>query len=116
MYVMDTLSKSLNDNGIERKYEYRVVKSSFKSNAFENQELQAYGIEVERTDIIEGRISNVEREIIKNISPHRYKVQALAKMLQENIVSPINLVEILGEYVDDYVRDFDTVIKNVSIV
>jgi hypothetical protein len=113
---MDTLSKSLNDGGVERKYEYRIIKSSFIRNECIVEEIQSYGIEIERNDIQDGKIFNIERNIIKNISPNRHKVQALTKLLYDNMVSPINFVEVLGDYVDEYIRDFDSASKNISIV
>jgi hypothetical protein len=116
MYVMDTLIKSINDNGIERKYEYKILRSSFIRNECSGEEIQSYGIEVERKDIQSGKVFNFERNIIKNISPHRYKVQALAKLLCDNAVSPINFVEVLGDYVDEYIGDFDSINKNISII
>jgi hypothetical protein len=116
MYIMDTLSKSLNDSGVERKYEYRIIRSSFIRNECMVEEIQSYGIEVERNDIQDGKIFNIERDIIKNISPHRHKVQALTKLLYDNMVSPINFVEVLGDYVDEYISDFDSASKNISIV
>ena len=114
MYIMNTLSKSLNDNGTERRYEYRVIRSSFLVRDFCNDEIEAYGIEVERKDLQLGKVFNLERDIITKVSPQINKVQALAELLCENSVSPDNFVEILGEYVDEYTNDFDDAIKNIS--
>lgn len=102
MYIMDTLCKSLNDNGIERRYEYRVIKSNFKGNEYDEEEIQTYGIEVERKDLQGGKVFNLERDIVKNVSPHRNNVQALVALLYENLVSPINFVEILEEHNSDF--------------
>lgn len=116
MYIVDTLSKSLNDNGTERRYEYRVIKSNFLVRDFDEGEIEAYGIEVERKDLQSGKVFNLERDIITNVSPQINKVQALAEFLCKNSVSPINFVEILGEYVDEYVSDFDDAIQNKLLV
>ncbi|WP_026883730.1 DUF6514 family protein [Clostridium akagii] len=108
MYIMDTLSKSLKDDDVERRYEYRVIRSSFKSNNYGEEGIQSYGIEVERKDLQGGKVFNLERDIIKNVSPQIHKVQSLAKLLYDNVVSPINCVEVLGEYVDQYISDFSS--------
>ncbi|WP_407644975.1 DUF6514 family protein [Clostridium polyendosporum] len=42
-----------------------------------------------------------------SISPQRHKVHNLLKMIYDNGVSPRHLIDILGEYVDTYVIDFD---------
>ncbi|MDF2675395.1 MAG: Uncharacterized protein K0R09_3667, partial [Clostridiales bacterium] len=38
----------------------------------------------------------------------------LLKMLYENIVSPLHLLDILGEYVDEYIIDFDSALKDTA--
>jgi hypothetical protein len=35
-------------------------------------------------------------------------------MVHENTVSPIHMIEILGEYIDEYISDFDEMLKNIG--
>ncbi|EKX80021.1 hypothetical protein JQ032_14220 [Clostridium botulinum] len=35
-------------------------------------------------------------------------------MLYEQTVSPIHLIDIIGEYTDEYVVDYENVLKNAS--
>lgn len=116
MYIVDTLSNSTDDNGVERRYEYRVTKSSFIPDDLKIGEVQCYGMEIERKDLVSGKVVNIEREFVKNISTYRHKVQALSKLMCDNLVSPINFIEIAGNYIDDCINDFDNVNHNISII
>ena len=94
MKIIESLISSISREGTEMKYMYRLIKSNYKGG-------QAYGIEVERQDLKDGQAINIERDNIKLISNNKYKVNELLKLLYKNQVSPIHLVEILGEYVDE---------------
>jgi len=67
----------------------------------------AFGIEIERQDLIEGEVVRIERDSINKISNKEEKVKELLDLVYRNKVSPIHLVDILGEYVDRYVSDFN---------
>ncbi|OFI07513.1 hypothetical protein CLOACE_03420 [Clostridium acetireducens DSM 10703] len=115
MVIVENLVKSEELENIKYFYFYRIIKS--KVSLFlkdEEIKVQSYGIEVERQDIINGDIVRIERNYIKNISPERYKVHKLLKLLRDNSVSPIHLVDVLGEYIDEYIIDFDNVLKNIA--
>lgn len=80
-------------------YNYRLTKENYLSG-------QAYGIEVERQDFVEGVLIKIERDEIRKISSIKEKVEDLLELIHRNKVSPIHIVDILGEYVDNYVIDF----------
>ncbi|WP_300382217.1 DUF6514 family protein [Clostridium sp.] len=81
-------------------YNYRLIKEEYLTG-------QAYGIEVERQDFMEDILVKIERAEIRRISNIKEKVQDLLEIIHKNKVSPIHLVDILGEYVDNYVADFN---------
>ena len=81
-------------------YNYRLTKENYLSG-------QAYGIEVERQDFVEGVLIKIERDEIRKISSVKEKVEDLLELIHRNKVSPIHIVDILGEYVDNYVIDFN---------
>ena len=68
---------------------------------------QAYGIEVERQDVIDGDLVNIERDSVNNISTNKEKVKKLFDLVSKNNVSPIHLIDVIGEYVDEYITDFN---------
>lgn len=100
MYIVESLHSDMKIDDKESKYFFRM----FKENFFEGQ---AFGIEVERQDFIEGNVVKIERDFISKISNNEEKVKGLLKLLYNYQVSPIHLVDILGEYVDNYVSDFN---------
>lgn len=108
MKIVDSLNTTINVDGSDIKYIYRLTKSDYKGS-------QAYGIEVERQDCKNGQTVNIERDNIKLISNNRYKVNELLRLLYKNQVSPIHLTEILGEYVDRYIYDFNE-IENAKVI
>ena len=87
------------NNGIERKYYYKLIKS-IRWNE------DVFGIEVERVDIKGDIIIDSFKDSIELISPVEEKVKKLLKMLYDNQVSPIHLIDIIGPFADEYVNDF----------
>ena len=115
MIVLENLTKKVTEGDAKHNYFYRLVKSQI-SVSMDNipTQVQAYGIEIERQDIINDTVVFIERDCIQNISPQRHKVKNLLKLLYENTVSPIHMIEILGDYVDEYISDFDEMLKNIG--
>ncbi|MCR6513918.1 MAG: DUF6514 family protein [Clostridium sp.] len=86
-------------NGIERIYNYKLIKSVLGID-------EVFGIEIERLDY-KGEIKiNSYSEAVELISPNEEKVKGLLNMLYENGVSPIHLIDIAGEFIDECVNDF----------
>ncbi|MEG1286808.1 MAG: DUF6514 family protein [Clostridium sp.] len=99
MKIIENFITSISNEGTEMKYIYSIIEGNYNGG-------EAYGIEVERQDIKNGQPINVKKDNIKLISNNRDKVYELLKLLYKNQVSPIHLIEILGEYVDEYIYDF----------
>ena len=115
MEIIESLSKTEAIEGMKCKYFYRLIKSSFCTRVrHERMNVDCFGIEVERHDIINNCIAKIERESIEKISPYRYKVHNLLKFINDNTVSPIHLIDVLGEYVDEYTSDFNDSIEKFN--
>lgn len=84
---------------IEFRYSYRLTEKSFNN-------LELYGIEVERKDYIGTKNVNIERERIDIISMEKGKVEKIIDELYNGQVSPIHLIDIAGHYVDECAYDF----------
>ena len=116
MMVVETLSKNDIIDGIRYKYCYRLLKSNLEMNTEEDAiQVSCYGIEVERQDIVNNNVINIERDSIAKISTYRHKVHTLLKLLYDNSVSPIHLIEVAGDYVDEYASDFNESLVNTSM-
>ena len=100
MKVIKSLNTSIKYGSRRSVYYYRVVRGITHG-------VQAYGIEVERVDYEGEDIVSIERDAVETISPHPHKVYELLNLLYSNIVSPIHLIDVIGEYVDEYVSDFN---------
>lgn len=116
MVVVEDLKKVYREGELEHNYFYRMTKGKIDLSEYRDTiELQAYGIEIERQDIVEGHMVNIERDFVKSISCQRYKVHKLLKLLYDNSVSPIHLIDIIGEYIDIYIEDFDNELKEIAM-
>ncbi|MBD7911124.1 MULTISPECIES: DUF6514 family protein [Clostridium] len=77
----------------ERKYIYRITEDLLDG-------IKEYGIEVIREDKSEGIITRCVREEVKHISSKKEWVFQILSILSRNEVSPIHLVDVIGEYMD----------------
>lgn len=100
MNIVDSLYINNNNDSKEVRYSFRMIREKFNAG-------QAFGIEVERQDLIQGSVIKIERDLIRGISNKEEKVKELLNLVHKYQVSPIHLVDILGEYVDNYVSDFN---------
>lgn len=108
MEVIEILNKKVSAQNKIYEYEYRLIKGKISMvYGYQVNVMQSYGIEVERKDIVDNKVVNIERDNIKNISIDKEKVHNLMKILYNNIVSPIHFIEVIGEYVDQFVVDFN---------
>ena len=100
MYIVNSLYSNIKNDNKESQYSYRMIKGEFVF-------VKAFGIEIERQDLIGGEVVRIERDSISNISNREEKVKELLDLVYKYQVSPVHLVDILGEYVDQYVSDFN---------
>lgn len=113
--VVESLVRTQGKEKIKYNYFYRLLKNKISiTYGKDTTEVQSYGIEVERQDLVDDKLVNIERECVKSISTQRYKVHNLLKLLYDNSVSPLHLIDILGESIDEYIVDFDKEIKYIA--
>ena len=98
MRIKKSLSKIVNFDDKESRYIYRIVENSIRNR-------QAFGIEIERQDFEEGEVVNLERDIVDIVASNQRKAEDILMLLFNNLVSPIHLVDIVGEYADLCVND-----------
>lgn len=96
-------------NNVEVKYTYSLTNERYN-------DVQAYGIKVERVDIKNGIVMNKVEDSVKYVSTKCHKVKSLLTLLYKNEVSPIHLIDIIGEYVDEWVSDFDKEERGLNMV
>lgn len=87
-------------DGVEFRYSYKLIKNNYKG-------INGYGIQIERKDYSNLKVIGSEKDSIELISTQRHKVKELLMKLYTNVVSPIHLVDIIGNYVDEHVYEFD---------
>jgi hypothetical protein len=80
-------------DGIERKYTYKITEEFLDG-------VREYGIEAKREDNKGGLVTNNISDEVKYISAKKERVSEILSLLSRNEVSPIHLVNIIGEYID----------------
>ena len=103
------LERILEEGSKKYKYNYILTKNDLSVSVEDGcVEVPAYGIIVEKENYIDGELKGIDKDSIEYISPYRHKVQEMLKLLYENVVSPVHLVDVLGEKVDKCVADFES--------
>lgn len=92
--------------------EEQEIKYIYKLTETERNDEIAYGIVVEKLSIDNNQVIDINRECVELVSPIREKVEKLQKMLYNYEVSPIHLIDVAGEYIDECVLDFDKEYKD----
>ena len=100
MFVKESWDIEVKNEEKQSKYSYRLTECRYKGE-------QAFGIEVEKIDIKNGKIVTIERDSVEVISNIESKVREILEILFKNIVSPIHFIDVAGEYIDDCIKDFD---------
>lgn len=106
--VIETLKCNYNNEGTNLEYTYRLVQRDLHlDNNGGACCIKAYGVEVESK--VKDNEKNVQafKEEIKYITPYKYKGSQFLHMLEKNMVSPIHLIDVTEEIVEEYYRDFD---------
>ena len=67
---------------------------------------QAFGIEIERQDFNDGQVVNLERDYVSLVASEEKRANDILLLLFNNLVSPIHLVDIVGEYSDLCAAEF----------
>jgi Family of unknown function (DUF6514) len=109
MAVVELLIRSEEVDGTKYKYFYRLIKReiAITSEIEGIIPTQSYGIEIERHDMVKDSLVNVERNSVYNVSTSRHKVHNILKYLFENTVSPVHLIDIVGQETDENVIDYN---------
>lgn len=94
------LNLSINLDGIEMKYSYLM-----ESRKYNNETV--YGIVVKKESIKNKVVVSTIEDRVDIISKKKEVVQKLLDLLYRNQVSPIHLIDVIGETVDNCVLEFN---------
>jgi hypothetical protein len=100
--------KTLVENGRGYMYKYYLTESS-KNIIIGDMEISvpSYGLGIIGEQILEGKIVDTYEELFDAVSPKRNKVISLSDFLVDNEVSPLHLIDVIGESVDNWVTDYE---------
>lgn len=89
-------------------FRYYLLEDTKKISVNEsNINVPCYGIEIISEKIVDGRLKDIFSDSLPVVSSIKSKVVNLIEFLKDNEVSPHHLVDIVGEYADEWVEDFN---------
>lgn len=96
------------ENGKEYIYIYYLTESS-KDISIEELEVSvpSYGIGIIREEVYQGKVIDTFEDRFDSVSPVRNKVISLIDFLIDNEVSPLHLIDVIGESVDNWITDYE---------
>lgn len=102
------------DDGSELIYKYYITEDERKVDVEDKSvEVKGYGICAETQKLKDGKMQVTFKDSVECINPYKKKVVAIIGFLARNEVSPIHLVNVIGEKVDDMVCDFDVEARKI---
>lgn len=94
------------EKDIIREIEDKEIRYLYSITEQEYNNMQVYGIRVRRDDFKEGKRVSTDEDRVEIISPKFEKVKKIFNYIYKGEVSPIHLIDIIGEEVDKCVFDF----------
>jgi hypothetical protein len=77
----------------------------------EKMVLPSYGIEIVSEKYKKGKMFDSESEVYENISPCEDKVIDLIRYYADMFLSPVHLLEVVDEHIEEYIEDFDRMLQ-----
>lgn len=106
--IIETLRCNCDCGGDVLEYTYRLIQSDLHlENEGEKYCIKAYGVEVESKRKSNDKIVQDSKEVVKFVTPYKYKGSQFLHMLEKNMVSPLHLVDIAEEVIEEYYKDFN---------
>ncbi|MGL5150180.1 MAG: DUF6514 family protein [Clostridium sp.] len=99
---MDIKKVTITNGNITSVYSYEVTECLYKG-------VKAYGITVSRRDVQDEIVIKEVSDSVHLITPNKEKIMVILEKLYKSVVSPVHLIDIIGEYVDVWVNEFDLI-------
>lgn len=113
--IIETLKSNIvcEENTVE--YTYNLIKSELEINRNgERRVIDVYGVEIESEVKNKDKNVNQYKEHGSCITPDKYKGSKLLGLLRNNEVSPVHLIDIIEEYIEEYYADFDKAVQAIA--
>lgn len=105
---MNTKIVTVKDEEILREYKYEITESLYRG-------CKCYGISIKRTDYLNEIIVKEVKESVELVTPDLERATQFVDMLSEKNVSPFHLIDIISEYEDKFIDDFNKLDKVINV-
>ena len=96
------------EEGKEYIYIYYLTES-IKDIIIENLEVSvtSYGIGIIREEILNEKVVDTFEDRFDSVSPIKSKVLSLLNYLAKNEVSPVHMIDVIGDNIDNWITDYE---------
>ena len=113
--VVETLkcNEVCGENHVE--YTYKLIQRELSMDIEGGRRvIEAYGIEVESKIKDNNGSGQVFKDEVQYITPYKNKGHEFLNMLKNNSVSPIHLIDIVEEHIEEYYMDFNDIAEAIA--
>lgn len=94
----------------EFEYVYKLTENNLSVNGDCGcKTLVVYGVEIQSYEKNNDEFNLLGSEAVRYLSPSKTRVKDFVEMLKSNTVSPVHLLDITEEVIEDFYNDFDKV-------
>lgn len=114
--IIDTINCNLKCENGELEYVYNLTEKKLSLEVEgEEEEVVSYGVEAQSFIKTGEKRTLVSKEEIQVLTPYKHKAKEFISMLRRNEVSPIHLLDIAEEIIEEYYLDFDKVVQAANL-
>ncbi|MEG0307803.1 MAG: DUF6514 family protein [Clostridium sp.] len=113
--IIETLKCNEVCDGNSIEYTYRLIERELSiDDQGDKKVIGAYGIEVESEVKLTDESVQAFKSEIKYITPFKHRGIEFLNILKNNSVSPIHLIDITEEYIEEYYSDFNENLDEIA--
>lgn len=114
--IIDTINCSIKCDDGELEYIYNLTERKLSLEVEgKEEEIITYGVEAQSYVVKENKKVLISKDAIEVLTPYKHKAKEFINMLRKNEVSPVHLLNIAEEVIEEYYLDFEKVVQVISL-
>lgn len=114
--IIDTINCRIKCDDGELEYIYNLTERKLSLEVEgKEEEIITYGVEAQSYLVKENKKVLVFRDAIDVLTPYKHKAKEFINILKKNEVSPVHLLDIAEEIIEEYYLDFEKVVQAISL-
>lgn len=114
--IIDTINCSIKCDDGELEYIYNLTERKLSLEVKgKEEEIITYGVEAQSYMIKENKKVLIFKDAVEILTPYKHKAKDFINMLRRNQVSPVHLLNVAEEVIEEYYLDFEKVVQAISL-